>query len=123
MPFHGTQARVHKAVVWLRTGIDKNARPVVSATALEIDCRWDDSVRTMVDSQGNSVAIDATISGYDDAIPIGSAVWRGSVEDIPGTAQTPVLDVMEVISITNTDDIRGRNTYREASLMRQKDVL
>ena len=123
MPFHGVQGVVHSVVVWLRIGTDRTARPILSDTALELKCRWDSSTKTVLDTQGNSVSIDATISGFSIHIPIGSAVWKGTIDDIPGTSEIPVLDVMEVVTVTDTEDIRGRDTYREATLVRQKDTL
>ena len=123
MPFHGLQGRVHKAVLWRRIGTDSTGQPVVSNIAEQLDVRWDDTRREVLGKDGTPTAIDATASGLDREVPEGSAMWKGKIEDMPGTGQVPILDVMRVVTCTPTDDIRGRSTYREVTLMRDKNVL
>lgn len=123
MPFHGLQGRRHWAVYWARIGTDRTGQPTTTNVAAEIRCRWDDTVRTVLGPDGNPLAIDATVGGLDRAIPVGSLMWKGRLEDMPGTSQTPAQDVMRVVSYEETPDIRGRNAYREVRLSRTKDVL
>lgn len=123
MPFHGYQGRVHWAVYWARVGTDPFGEPTVSDVAREIKVRWDDTKRTVLGPDQAPVAIDATISGLTFDPEPGSLVWKGRLADTPGTSQRPARDVMRVVTVNATDDVRGRQRFREATLVRHSDAL
>ncbi len=122
MPSNEGMGLVHKAVLWKRVGTDKNSRPIVSSTPEEIECRWDGRSRIVYNAQGEPIAVDAT-AVVDREIAEGSALVRGKIDDLPGTGQTPVRNVMEVASYDFTDDLRGMETHREIGMVRSADTL
>ena len=123
MPFHGLQGRKQWAVYWARVGTDKYGQPTVSDVAQELRLRWDGQTRTVFGPNGDPVTIDATAGGWEFDPAIGSLVWPGRLRDLPGTGQRPAVDVHRIVGSNLTPDIRGRNTYREATLVRTSDSL
>lgn len=123
MPFHGYQGRVDWAVYWARVGTDPYGEPTVSDVAQEVRVRWDDTRRTVSGPDQAPVAVDATASGFTFDPTPGSLMWKGRLGDLPGTSQRPATDVMRVVTVNVTRDVRGRGAYREATLVRSKDVL
>lgn len=122
MPFHGHAGFVHRATLWPRVGTDRNGRPVVSNSPVGIDCRWDFTRRSVMGTEGVPVSVDATVS-VDREIPVGSAMWKGDPNDLPGTGRTPEIDVYEVVTYEQDDDWRGADTYREVTLARTGNSL
>jgi hypothetical protein len=70
---------------------------------------------------GQPIAIDVT-AVVDQDVPLGSAFWEGAVEDLP-SPQVPNQDVYEVVTFTKTPDRRGRDFYREITLIRKRDSV
>ena len=122
MPFHGLQARKQWAVYWRRVGVDAYGQPTTSDVAVEVRVRWDGQTRTVFGPNGDPVTIDATAGGWEFDPVIGSEVWAGRLGDIPGTGQRPSTDVFRIVGVNVTPDIRGRDSYREATLVRVRDV-
>lgn len=115
--------RYQKAVYWPLTGRDRYAAATVDpANPLELDVRWVDVLQEVRDPQGNTITIEAEVE-VDRDIPIGSKLWKGALDDLPGTAFLPETDVMQVYSFNATPDLRNRQTYRVLKLMRSKDTL
>ena len=75
-----------------------------------------------MDRQGNTVAIDAEVVTVED-VPVGSVMWLGGLDDLPGTAMVPEEDAMQVITVPVTPDIKGRFKSRTLMLMRMKDTM
>lgn len=122
MPFHGVAGLVHKAILWRHVGTDVNARATVSTVAEELNCRWDDTRRTVPGNDGVPIAIDATVT-VEIEIPVGSRMSKGSISDLPGTGQTPNRDVFEVMTSEESSDWRGVDVYRQVTLARAGDTL
>lgn len=122
MPFEGVRGLVHKAAYWQCVGRDINAQAVLSANPIDLNVRWDDTHRQVADADGNLIAIDAT-AVVDRDIPIGSVMWKGSIQLMPGSAQMPDRDVFEVVMFNNVPDFRGRFTYREVNMIRKRDSV
>lgn len=114
----------HRASLWRRIGTDANSRPVVASEVEGIDCRWDDTQRIVHGTDGQPRTVDATAVVPVD-VPIGSAMWRGDPDDLPGTGRTPERDVFEVITTLEEADYYGQNIdlYREVTLVRAGDRL
>lgn len=120
MPPLEAMDRRGKAVLWPRLGIDGYSEPVVG-DPVEIDVRWNDSRREMIDPGGNVVATDAqVIVGRD--VPMNSILWQGEMADLPPSL-TPKAGLVIVKAIDFTPDIKGRNAFREVGAMRYKDKL
>lgn len=123
MPFHGYQGRTQWAVYWARIGSDGFGEPTVSDVAQEVRVRWDGTSRGVLGPDGAPLAIDATVSGFTFDPVVGSLMWAGRLADLPGTSQRPAQDVMRIVTVNITPDVRGRSVFREATLVRTKDVL
>ena len=122
MPFEGLRGRTTKAAYWPCVGRDHTGQPVLDANPTDLSVRWDDAVRTVLGPDGTPIAIDATVI-VDRDIPMGSAFWKGSLQDLPGSAQEPDRDVFEATTFNNVPDFRGRFAYREVGLIRKRDTL
>lgn len=143
MPAPEHDNRRQKAVLWTRKGVNRQGQLKLNSPA-EIIVRWKWVKREIVDRQGNTVAIDAEVVTVQD-IPVGSVLWLGSVDDLPGGAPSwsdawgdswsdawgseeaggglPTEDVMQVITAPTTPDIKGRFKMRTLMLMRMKDTM
>lgn len=122
MPHPGIMNLSQYATVWKRIGTDLNARPIVSSVAETIRCRWDGSKRNVSGPNGEPIRLDATLF-VEAEIRIGSAVTRGTIDDLPGTGQTPERDVYEVVSYEEIPDIRGVHVTRKVGLVKGSDTL
>ena len=114
--------RHQKAVLWAFDHYDDDGQPVVSSTAVEIDVRWEKTRREVVGPQGVPIATDATVA-VDQDIAIGSLMWEGSINDIPGTSEVPESDLYQVINFQKVPDIKNRYIRRVVTLMRFNDTL
>lgn len=111
-----------RAVLWAKTGYDNYGSPTVSTVGEEIDVRWENKVQDVLDPQGNTISADATVV-VDQDITVGSQMWEGKLQDIPGTQEIPTSDIREVIAFSKVPDIKGRNVRRVAMLKRLSDTL
>lgn len=111
---------IHYAVLWVVTGRDRYVKPVY-ATPVEVRCRWIQTKKEKVDAQGNTIAIDAQVYVGRD-IPIASLMWFGRLTELDGD-QSPLSDVMQVVTFPKTPDLKGRNHRRMVNLMRYADAL
>lgn len=123
MPDQETAGLLWKAVLWPLSGFDDQGQPTEGA-AVELDARWVQDQREVLAPDGSVVAIDATVI-VDRDIRIGSKMWQGSLDDLPGTgtAYLPDTDVMEVVTFAKVPDAKGRTYYREVGLKRSRDTL
>lgn len=114
---------VHRAVVWDIIGRDVDGAPIVKSLPRQIPCRWVGKASEIIDADGNVVAVDAVAVVATDVL-LFSAIWRGMLADLPGTAPNePPSDVMSVVVFNKTDDMKGRSTRRTLGLKRSKDSL
>lgn len=121
MPPVETFERHDKAVLWAKTGVGRYGEPTLAAP-VELVVRWDDKKIEMADKQGDIVSYDALVVVTQDIL-IGSLMWHGGLDDLPGTAYQPESDVMEVKVFDKCPDLKGRNYRRVVGLMRTKDAL
>ena len=114
---------LHRMVVWPSVGRDIDGMPRVSSAPTEYPCRWVGKQSQVLDAQGNTVSVDATAVMAVD-IPLFSAVWLGTLAQLPGTTPHPPPDtVMTVVVVNSTDSINIRSTRRTLGLKRAKDTL
>lgn len=104
-----------KALVLEATGgNDAYGEPAVADEVDEIDCRI---VYTTSDAQNGIATLIA-----DHEVPLYSRVWDGGLADLPGTADMPPDSWLQVVSVTTTPDIKGRNIRYEHALAWFKDT-
>lgn len=118
------------AVLWPVAGKGADGLPYVTATACEeIKVRWTQQLRTGTDARGNNVTTTVTIAavrkvnGEAARIALGSLVWLGTLDEIPGTSNAPTSDLWEVVTESYALDVRGRNKRFEYGLMRHHNRL
>ena len=121
MPAPEHDNRRQKAILWTRKGVNRQGQVTLN-DPVEIMVRWKWVKREVLDKQGNTVAIDAEVVTVE-TVPIGSVMWLGELNDLPGTAEVPEEDTMQVVSAPTTPDIKGRFIQRTLMLMRIKDTM
>lgn len=117
MPAQETTSRHQKAVLWVANGFDDYGEPKVDA-AVEIDVRWEERLQEAVDSNGNTIAVDAVVVVNQDVI-VGSIMWLGEKEDLA----TPPVSLKQVMTFNKIPDIKGRNFRRTVGLIRYSNKL
>jgi hypothetical protein len=119
--------RTQDAVLWMAaSGItDRHGRFKVGEP-VDIQVRWDDSKREMLDAQGNKIAVDAAAI-VDRVITVGSRLWLGTLADYVGTGSGTgssqvnpgdVSPVMEVKAFNHVRDLKGRDSFMTVGLVR-----
>jgi hypothetical protein len=108
------------ALLWEKTGDDLHGEPVL-AEPVEISVRWVWEDRVASGSQGNPVALDATVVVEID-VPWGSVLWEGDLDDWYSAGSAGAY-LMEVASLSTTPDIKNRHTRRTLGLTRFRGEL
>lgn len=122
MPSQETAFRRQKAVVFDITGRDRYNEPVVSP-GREISVRWNNDQGEMLDSEGNRVRIDASVEVAED-IRVGSLMVQSELIDWYGSGSgNNDSDLMQVVVVNRTPDIKGRAVYRRLGLVRFRREL
>ena len=104
------------AVYWELVGDDGYGGIVVSSTPLPIKIRVSYRKRETHDKQNKAVNNDIDIIVKEELIP-NSIVWIGKVEDMPDSV-TELTNLYQVISISKTVDLKGRNIRYVGLLVR-----
>lgn len=120
MPAIETDGRHQKAVYWKANGVDRYGNAKVDK-GIELDVRLVKGRRRAFNAQGQPVAIDATVV-LDRDVPTGSLFWVGTLLDLPDEL-SDLTDLLQVASIRETPDVKGREVRREAMLVKFKDSL
>lgn len=111
------------AVLWPLAGYDREGQPYVTQTGrTEIQVRWNRQRRQVTDAENNTVVIDGTVIGDRD-VAVGSVLWEGAEEDIPGTAYEPTSNLFLIYSSNKFNDIKGRNIRYEWMVVRHSNTL
>lgn len=114
MPDPETSDLLQKATYWSATGnIDKNGKPTVTATEIQINVRWLLTKDEIIDSFGTVVGFDE-LAIVDRVIPIHSILWLGKLEDLP----SPLVDLREVIDFKEIPDALNRVFKRTVKMIR-----
>lgn len=107
--------------VWEFAGVNEFGETQVTEP-IDLAARWVDAKRRSGGVDTNEIAYDASIVTTNDLL-IGSIVWRGSVDSIPGTSEVPESDLFEVVDRKIANDLKGRNTRYEMRLARFNNAL
>jgi hypothetical protein len=121
MPAIESGARYQDAVYWKASGIDRYGRETVDEP-IPIKLRFELTKTRAPDMRGNLTGYDAQ-AVVDREMPIGSLLWLGDIDSLPGTALVPETDVMVVASMVSIPDIKGRRFHLTAMLNRRGDTL
>lgn len=129
MPAVETMDRWQKAVLWPavldqagRVLFSRHGEPLVSTTPVEVYTRWENCLKQILLPNGNVVQITATVVVNRD-VDIGSRMWLGGLDDLPGTAFLPETGVNYVYGFDSTPDIKNRFQRKTLLLTRDKDSL
>lgn len=132
MPFPELRHRYQKALLWRATGLSDNYGNPTVGSPEEIRVRWNWGRTQGVDSQGNTIALDADAVVGED-ITIGSNMWLApdqsadsdtALEQWYGTGSAGTdTGVMYVQSLRKVPDLRNRVHSRSVKLMRYKNTL
>lgn len=124
MPAPETTGRLQTMVLWEAHGTDDYGQIAV-LPPIELFVRWNTKRTESLDPLGNTVALDAVVI-VDRKVTIGSIVWLGELADWLGTGSGSGMndsELHEVITYSETPDIRSRVRRRELGLRRYKDAL
>lgn len=119
MPPLETKDRTTTVVIWEALDTRDNYGEVRVKAPREILVRWVDDTSEVVDPNGNTVRIDATMATAEP-VSIGTIVFKGNLSECNNRA--PQL-LMQVIIPNEQDDLKGRHTRREYKMMRYRDSL
>lgn len=123
MPPLETMDRHQDAVLWAATGAANHYGEPLVGSPVDITVRWVNQQREMLDPQGNTVAVDATVVAAQE-IPIGSVMAEGTLADWLGTGSgEEPSGRMQVKAESWALDLKGRITRREYGLMRFRDSM
>jgi hypothetical protein len=110
-----------KAVLWQVSGKDRYARLTFDAPR-EINVRWVDRIQLATGADGNTVTTLANVAVAED-VYVGSLLWYGTLAEWATYAGTDGAYVMQVVTINDASDIKGRNVRRELALSRFMDAV
>lgn len=121
MPALEVMDLIHDAVLWRKTGSDANNVSVFSS-AEDVRVRWVNKRREITDPKGNVVATDAQVTTCE-TLAVGDLLWKGCIDDVAGTGSEPVPEggLMQIVTRSEAQDVKGRATRREYGLMRYTD--
>lgn len=117
MPAIEASNRHQKAVLWAANGFDDYGEPKVDA-AEEIDVRWEEARREVLNEEGNTVAVDATVV-VNQEIAMGSIMWLGELDDVAD----PPVNLKQVVLYSKIPDVKARHFRRVVSLIRYSNEL
>lgn len=121
MPPFEDMDRHDPVVYWSKAGVDRYNRPQL-ASPVELAVRWIDEQREVPQPNGTTATSTVTITLGQD-VALGDIFWKGGLADLPGTAQTPEADAMQVVGRRVVPDIKRRNVSYMAFLMKYADTL
>jgi hypothetical protein len=122
MPSPESMGRFQRAVLWT-TYTNEAGEPVVNLPPEEIKVRWPRTRRNIDSPQNNTNAVTADQVIVYQEIAVGSLMWLGALDDIPGTSYVPESDIMEVESYSVVPDLKGRRFRQEVSLKKFMNKL
>ena len=112
-----TGMKEEKAVLWAFASHDRHGKVQVSAP-VEIDARWEIGSSATINAQGTPIALDAAVY-VNQSVTAESVMWRGELADLP----TPVTGLYQVVSYSETPNIKGVEVQRDVGLKSYGDNL
>src|SRR5262245_35698622 len=120
MPGAERRDQPQPAVLLRKLGVDEANEPVL-ADAEEILVRCIKGRAQVPDPQGTLITLDARALVTEE-IAIGSLLWLGELADWLGTGSVAVnTELHEVVTYTETNDLKGRHTTRRLGLRKFRD--
>lgn len=119
MPPLETLDRRTTVVVWEAIELRDNYGEVRVRAPREIMVKWIDTIKEVVDANGNTIRIDATMSPAE-SLPNGTIVFRGTLAE--HSMLGPHI-LMQMIAPEENEDLKGRHIRREYGMMRYKQSL
>jgi len=117
MPPIETIGLLQKIVLFRANGTDRNGFDTVSAGE-ELSARLVTGLNDSFEQDGKTISVNGTLV-LNQAVPIGSIVWEGALADLPAEP----TDLLVVVALNKTPDIKNRNTRYDASLSKFSDQL
>jgi len=122
MPAQEAEYLFDKAVVWPFIGYTRDGQPKVGAP-YEVWVRWLTKRRETKDKQGNTICLDGQAILEEDVL-VDSVMRFGTLADwIQTGSDLPDTELMVVVTFDSTPDVKERDNYRCAGLMRYKNTL
>lgn len=122
MPHMELSHRRQKAVLWAKGGYDGYGQPT-AAEPVELSVRWVQRRAEMLDPQGNTITVDATVV-VDREVAVGGVMWEGELEDWYDTGSAGQdSGLHRVAAYQETPDVKGRAVRRTVGLLRHRDTL
>ena len=111
-----TRMRKQKAVLWA-TPTPDGSGDWTFATAVEIDCRWEDKQQMVTDAQGKQVLCKAKVY-VDRDIAAGSFLWLGTLVSLPSDHTNPRLisGASQVLSFGKLPNLKATEYLRTCYL-------
>ena len=114
--------RPHWAIYWPPTGADEFGRQTFGPP-VELQCRWDDTMQTVVASDGVETLSSSTVIFKNDDVETGGILKRGRLADVTDPAKRyPLTDprtgpgAREIISKTSNANLYGTYSVNQAHL-------
>lgn len=104
------------AVLWRKTGENRNSEPVLAAP-LQIWTTWKSSQSVRPGPNGEPIAFDAQVVSVD-GLSEGDILWKGELTNWSGEG-----DLMEVQTVSGKDSVNGRVMRQECGLSRFRRTL
>lgn len=122
MPRPERSHRKQFAVLWEADGYDAYGRVQLGdRTQLKVRWTWTQSLTNSVNA--NQVVVDARAK-LSRSVPTGSVMWLGKIAELPtGTSFDDSNPLMEVVSVSEATDVKGRVTGYTANLAFYKGVF
>lgn len=118
MPGPEVSSMHQDALLWLITSVNENNEPTFG-DPIELKVNWKYTREETVDSRGRPMAIDAEVK-VDREIAIGSAMWKGALDDWDDALQD---ELMYVATYSETPSIDARHFERMVGLRRYREDL
>lgn len=113
-----SKARLHqKAVYWAADGHDDYGDVKVAAP-VNINVRWEERQSEVLDSDGNTIRIDAVVV-VDREMAAGGILWLGEEADLPDSP----TNLKQVVIYSTIPDVKGREFRRVVKLIKYSNEL
>lgn len=120
--------RHQRALLWERIGTNRYGDPIVGEPT-EIKVRWEAGQEDVRKPDGTYITIDARVV-VNQVVPIGSNIWLAPnngysvLEQYLGSGSASEdTDIMQVVTVNETPDIKNRNKRRVLGVARFKQDI
>lgn len=112
------------AVLWSKVGNDRQNELIVDYPK-GVRVRWTERTGFGTDARGDQLAIDVSAAVACCEVPLGSLMWLGGMDALPGTADPPepTSDIYQAMTRSQAYDVKGRLLRTEVGLKRYTDRM